>query len=414
MTEAVTIESNGSVTRLARARVGVATVLVGLVTGFAAAWLLNMSTWVSMVFNSAWLITVAVVATPIATYYAVRATGRGGLGAKAARATCGFAIAVAAVPVTIGLIRQPYFTDTVTIMWLEGFLLRGLVPTAVAKIPFLTLTFAGAVVGVVWGAKAWLEQRAAFEEMGENAPKRLVSREQVITGVAVVAISAAAYYLVPGVREWVDAAIQVLVSGDIEFVRDYLRGFGIWAPVVSSALMILQSIAAPIPAFVVTFSNGLLFGWAWGALLSWSSAMAGAALCFWIARTLGRPVVERLAGGSTALEVSDLFFERYGDRAVIIARLLPFVSFDIISYGAGLTSMGFWKFFVATGIGQLPATIVYSYLGQNLTGSVKVLFTIFIFTAIVFVVAATVRPFFMKKIKKEVAEEHGDVAESVA
>lgn len=93
--------------------------------------------------------------------------------------------------------------------------------------------------------------------------------------------------------------------------------------------------------------------------------------------SLGRPAVERLAGGSTALEASDLFFERYGDKSVLIARLLPFMSFDIISYGAGLTSMGFWRFFIATGIGQLPATLVYSYLGQNLTGSVKVLFFIF-------------------------------------
>jgi uncharacterized membrane protein YdjX (TVP38/TMEM64 family) len=197
----------------------------------------------------------------------------------------------------------------------------------------------------------------------------------------------------------------VLARGDVTFVRDYRRGFGVWAPVVSALLMIFQSVVAPLPAFVVTFANGLLFGWVWGAALSWSSAMAGAALCFWLARTLGRPAVEKLAGGSTGLEISDLFFKRYGDRAVLIARLLPFVSFDIISYGAGLTSMGFWRFFIATGIGQLPATLVYSYLGQNLTGSVKVLFFIFLFTTVVFVVGASVRSLFMKKLRAKVAEE---------
>jgi uncharacterized membrane protein YdjX (TVP38/TMEM64 family) len=122
-------------------------------------------------------------------------------------------------------------------------------------------------------------------------------------------------------------------------------------------------------------------------------------------------VVEKLAGGSSAVEVSDLFFERYGDRAVLIARLLPFVSFDIISYGAGLTSMGFWRFFIATGIGQLPATLVYSYLGQNLTGSVRILFFIFVFTAAVFVIAASVRPMFMRKLRAEVGAEAVDGAE---
>ena len=41
------------------------------------------------------------------------------------------------------------------------------------------------------------------------------------------------------------------------------------------------------------------------------------------------------------------------------------MSFDLVSYAAGLTSMGFWGFFWATGLGQLPATLVYSYVGGN-------------------------------------------------
>ena len=72
--------------------------------------------------------------------------------------------------------------------------------------------------------------------------------------------------------------------------------------------------------------------------------------------------------------MSDRFFQRYGKHAVLIARLVPVVSFDAISYGAGLTGMRFLWFAIATGIGQLPATLLYSYLGDRVTGSVKVLF----------------------------------------
>ena len=50
------------------------------------------------------------------------------------------------------------------------------------------------------------------------------------------------------------------------------------------------------------------------------------------------------------------------------ARLLPFISFDIVSYAAGLTSMGVWPFLLATAIGELPATVVYCYVGGMLTG----------------------------------------------
>lgn len=159
----------------------------------------------------------------------------------------------------------------------------------------------------------------------------------------------------------------------IETARAYIAGYGALAPVVSAILMIFQSVIAPLPAFLITFANGLLFGVWWGAALSWSSAMLGAALCFYIARFLGRPVIVSVLSGST-VDMSDRFFQRYGKHAVLIARLVPVISFDAISYGAGLTGMRFLWFAIATGIGQLPATLLYSYLGDRVTGSVKALF----------------------------------------
>ena len=159
----------------------------------------------------------------------------------------------------------------------------------------------------------------------------------------------------------------------LETARAYIAGYGALAPVVSAILMIFQSVIAPLPAFLITFANGLLFGVWWGAALSWSSAMLGAALCFFIARLLGRPVIVRVLSEST-VNMSDRFFQRYGKHAVLIARLVPVISFDAISYGAGLTGMRFLWFAIATGIGQLPATLLYSYLGDRVTGSVKALF----------------------------------------
>ena len=120
--------------------------------------------------------------------------------------------------------------------------------------------------------------------------------------------------------------------------------------------------------------------------------MVGAALCFFIAHILGRDVVEKITS-KKALEATDAFFARYGKHTIIVCRLLPFVSFDIISYAAGLTSMRFWSFFIATGIGQLPATLVYSYFGQNLTGGGKM-----IFLTLVMVFALSIVIFIAKKI----------------
>lgn len=194
---------------------------------------------------------------------------------------------------------------------------------------------------------------------------------------AVVLIALAAvliYYFVPSVKRTMNTVLAAFASGDFTVVRDFVESYGAYAAAVSFLLMILQSIAAPLPAFLLTFANANLFGWWKGALLSWSSAMAGAAVCFYIARILGRDAAEKLTSRA-GLKQIDEFFERHGRMSILIARLLPFMSFDIVSYAAGLTSMSFGSFFVATGIGQLPATIIYSYVGSMLTGGAKLFVT---------------------------------------
>jgi uncharacterized membrane protein YdjX (TVP38/TMEM64 family) len=182
---------------------------------------------------------------------------------------------------------------------------------------------------------------------------------------------------------------------NVDAIKGYILSFGVWAPVISFILMILQSVVAPLPAFIITFANAGLFGWVNGALLSWCSAMAGAVICFFIARLLGRDAVEKLTS-KFALKSIDDFFEKHGKCAILIARLLPFISFDIVSYAAGLTSMSFWSFFIATGVGQLPATIVYSYVGGMLASGAKMmvfgLLTLF---------AVTILMLLIKKIYKD-------------
>ena len=177
-------------------------------------------------------------------------------------------------------------------------------------------------------------------------------------------------FFVPSIQNSLLDIVGIFQSLDIEKVKEYILSYGIWAPIISFLLMIFQSVIAPLPAFLITFANAALFGWILGALLSWFSAMIGAILCFYIAKFLGREFVEKLTS-KTALESIDKFFEKYGNYTVLIARLLPFVSFDIVSYAAGLTKMKIKDFVIATAIGQLPATIVYSYAGEMLTGGTK-------------------------------------------
>jgi len=234
------------------------------------------------------------------------------------------------------------------------------------------------------------------------------SRTAVLAVFLALGLPVAAWLLSADLRDAAGRAVAILTTADIDAaisaLIDYLRSFGIWAPVVSAALMVLQSVAAPIPAFLLTFANGMLFGWFWGAVLSWSSAMAGAALCFWLARVLGRPAVERLAGGSAVLSTTDRFFERFGTHSILVARLLPFVSFDVVSYAAGLTPMRFSRFLIATGIGQLPATLLYSWLGQSVSGGLRAVFWAFSVAAALAVLSFAIAPQLRRRFAAEAGE----------
>ena len=81
-----------------------------------------------------------------------------------------------------------------------------------------------------------------------------------------------------------------------------------------------------------------------------------------IARFLGRGLIKPILGGHIN------FCRRCSDKlltkVVLLSRLFPFVSFDIISYGAGLTKMSLGKFILATVIGMAPPTFIYTYFGS--------------------------------------------------
>lgn len=205
-----------------------------------------------------------------------------------------------------------------------------------------------------------------------------------VLGVIILAV--AAYFAIPAVKAYIDRIAGVLASADVNRVVEFIRSYGAYAMAISFVLMVFQSIIAPLPAFLITFANAAVFGWWQGALLSWSSAMVGALLCFFIARALGRDTVEKFAGKG-ALKGVEAYFTKYGSKTILVCRLLPFVSFDAVSYFAGLTSIGFWSFVLATGLGQLPATIVYSYVGGMLTGGVKYFVTALL---CIFALSATV------------------------
>jgi len=172
------------------------------------------------------------------------------------------------------------------------------------------------------------------------------------------------YWLVPPFQAEANHAFSVLSSGDLERLKLYIQSFGNWGPLASLVLMVFQALAAPVPSFTITFANGLAYGVFWGWLLSVAGHALAATVCFWLARSLGRRPVETLTG-KFGLEWVDRWIQRRGAVAVVVTRLVPGISFDVVSYAVGLTGMRYGRFILATVAGTMPQTLLYAYLGQN-------------------------------------------------
>ena len=261
------------------------------------------------------------------------------------------------------------------------------------------------------------DKHASTKEIGEKhlaAEPQEEKKKSSWTGRIVLLVlflaALGVYFAVPSVHEWVNKVIVMFQTGNFDDMHAFIAQYGKWAMAISFFLMVFQSIAAPLPAFFITLTNANLFGWWQGCILSWTSAMAGAAVCFWIARILGRDAVEKICTKGALLSIEE-FFAKYGKRCILVARLLPFISFDIVSYAAGLTSMDFWGFFAATGLGQLPACVVYSYVGGMLTGGAKKMFIGLMCLFALAIVVILVKQVYnaSQKKKEEAAEAAGEV-----
>ena len=232
---------------------------------------------------------------------------------------------------------------------------------------------------------------------------RAVRRLRLLAILVAAASFGLLYGLVDGFREETNRAIGILGRGDVAGLRDYIVSFGVWAPVASCCLMVLQALAAPVPSFLITFANGLAFGVFWGWMLSLFGHVLAAVVCFGVSRALGRGPVEVLVG-RTGLESADRWFERWGTYAVFAGRLLPGVAFDAISYAAGLTRMRFGGFTLATALGILPQTFLYSYLGRRAPEYVG----LFLVTSGIVILGVVV--FALMKRRKERRNSEGDGA----
>ena len=138
-------------------------------------------------------------------------------------------------------------------------------------------------------------------------------------------------------------------------------------------LMALESACMPVPSEIVMPFAGYLAADGQSGLGFWEVAIVGALGCtvgsiasYAVGFYAGRPLILRYGKYVLIREkhllTADKWFEKYGDKATFIARLVPVVR-TVISLPAGIAKMNFKKFVFYSFVGSVPWTLMLTYVG---------------------------------------------------
>ncbi len=192
------------------------------------------------------------------------------------------------------------------------------------------------------------------------------------------------------------ALLWVRQSGLLPRALAWISSLGPWGPIMFILMYIVVAVLL-VPASILTFGAGIVFGMAYGSIYVMVAATAASTFAFLIGRHFARDWVERKLGNNQKFKLLDEAAAREGWKIVALVRIAPVFPFGLMSYGFGITRVPFWHYFAAT-FAMIPGTLMYIYFGTlvgDLAGLEKgiksppwVKWTIFVLAVIVTTYAA--------------------------
>ena len=146
-------------------------------------------------------------------------------------------------------------------------------------------------------------------------------------------------------------------------LAQFIRSFGIVAPLVFILIQIFQIIFAPIPGEVTGFLGGFLFGNFFGLLYSTIGLTIGSWLAFSFSRWVGRPVVERIVKPSI-INRFDYLMAHKGAFIAFLLFLVPGFPKDYLCFILGLGHMRLLEFMIISTAGRFFGTAMLTWQGN--------------------------------------------------
>ena len=157
-----------------------------------------------------------------------------------------------------------------------------------------------------------------------------------------------------------------LTSADrVERLQVFFHSAGMWAPLAYVVFVVAEVVIAPIPGLMLYAPGGLIFGPWYGGLLALIANTIGSGLACSLTRSLSHRWLDRLTGHES-MEKLHSELERRGPKMIVLLRLNPLTSTDLLSYAAGFTRIPVSHVMLATGLGMAPLCFAQSWLSDSI------------------------------------------------
>ncbi len=148
-------------------------------------------------------------------------------------------------------------------------------------------------------------------------------------------------------------------------IQEYFRSFGILAPLAYVGIVTIEVVVAPIPGLMLYAPGGMVFGGFLGGLLSLLGNALGAGIACQLIRVLGgKRFTSWLEQGRLRMYQERL--SRSGMWLILLLRVNPLTSSDLVSYAAGLAGIPVWKVMLGTFLGMAPLCWAQAYLADGI------------------------------------------------
>lgn len=198
---------------------------------------------------------------------------------------------------------------------------------------------------------------------------------------------------------------QYFSRHEIRLIRISVTSFGSWTPLAIFGLIFINTMIPPlpIPAPLIEVVAGVTLGFWEGFFVVWISQIITSCSAFIVTRLIGRKFFNKFIENKLFTSYRN-FVKEKGSKAVLITRLTMSAPFNFVSFFAGVTSMSFAGFSLATILGTVPESIIYTFIGSILRRTHLSLFYVLILTVATAIVGPTITFFAFRKRGKQISK----------